>query len=113
MRARCQAFCFQTVLHILNKMISQNVAKAFGRVIRTLRRERDISQVELARLGRIDRTYVWRLERGDHEPTLGAILRLARSMGVDPADLVKLVQLRLSAGLRNRRGRTAGARRQE
>ena len=73
------------------------VAKAFGEVLRTLRKERGLSQEKLAEMCDLDRTYISMLERGLHQPSLTAFLRLAQAVEVSAAMLVESVQKRCLA----------------
>ncbi len=57
--------------------------------LRTLREQHGCSQAELARRSGVRRTYLVALERGQHDPTLGTLQRLARGLGMDVADLVR------------------------
>ena len=61
---------------------------AFGRVIERLRRERGLSQEKLALAAELNRTFVWRIERGEQNPSLDSLFRLAEALGVAPEDLV-------------------------
>lgn len=66
----------------------------FGRRIRTLREQLDpfVSQEALAEKAGVHRTYVGHLELGKGSPTLDTIVRIARALGVDAAELVKGLQ---------------------
>ena len=59
----------------------------FGRRIRELRHERGISQEELAHRAGLHPTYVGGIERGERNPSLMNIGRLAAALGVSLADL--------------------------
>ncbi len=61
----------------------------FGRRLRTLRRERGLSQEELANLAGLDRTYISSCEAGRRNVTLRTITRLAAALGVDADVLIK------------------------
>ena len=61
-----------------------------GRRIQELRTARGWTQQQLAEAAQLDRTYISGLERGKQNPTLGALLRLARSL---EAPLERLVLL--------------------
>jgi transcriptional regulator with XRE-family HTH domain len=62
--------------------------EAFGQRLRDLRAEHGVSQDVLARRTDIHPTAIGRFERGDREPRLSSILRLARGLGVEPGELV-------------------------
>ncbi len=73
----------------------RRVAIAFGAVLRALRRERDLSQEQLAEGCDFDRTYPSLLERGLRTPTLTVLLRLADVLNVEAASLVSETVRRL------------------
>jgi transcriptional regulator with XRE-family HTH domain len=67
---------------------SQSVPlSTFGRAIRELRQAQGISQEELGYRSGLDRTYVGGIERGERNPTLWSMLRLAGGLAV-PMSLV-------------------------
>ena len=55
---------------------------AYGLAIRQLRLEQRISQERLAYLAGLDRTYVSGIERGERNPSLSNLLKLAAALGV-------------------------------
>ena len=57
--------------------------------LRRYRRERGLSQEELAHRAGIDRTYVSALERRVYSATVDMLDRLARELGVEPADFLR------------------------
>ncbi|HEX7118010.1 MAG TPA: helix-turn-helix transcriptional regulator [Longimicrobiales bacterium] len=63
--------------------------KRFGETVREIRRERGLSQEKLAAAAGLDRTYVGGIERGERNVALINIVKLARSLGVEPAELLK------------------------
>ncbi|HEY3785338.1 MAG TPA: helix-turn-helix transcriptional regulator [Steroidobacteraceae bacterium] len=69
-------------------MRRQKVAIAFGRVLRESRRQKGLSQEDLAGAGEFDRTYPSLLERGMRTPTLTVIFQLAEVLEISPASLV-------------------------
>ena len=68
--------------------MTTNESIAFGQRLRELRVERGVSQDQLARATGIHLTAIGRFERGDREPRLTSILRLARGLGVPPGALL-------------------------
>jgi transcriptional regulator with XRE-family HTH domain len=68
--------------------MTTNESIAFGQRLRQLRTECDISKDHLARKTGIHSTAIRRFERGDREPLLRSILRLAEGLGVQPGALV-------------------------
>lgn len=63
---------------------------AFGNAVRTLRQQRGFSQDEFASIAELHRTYVGGIERGERNPTLTSIYRIAKALKVAPAELLKL-----------------------
>ena len=59
-----------------------------GRNLRRLRVQRQLSQEEFAEVLRIHRTYVGGLERGERNPSLQVVERLAQELRIDPVDLL-------------------------
>lgn len=62
---------------------------AFGEAVRSLRQERGLSQDEFAAVADLHRTYIGGIERGERNPTLTSIHRLAKALGVSSADLLR------------------------
>ncbi len=60
---------------------------AFGAAIRALRGERHLSQEALAFACELDRTYISGIERGERNPSLTNILKIADALSVRPSDL--------------------------
>lgn len=72
-----------------------HVAKAFGTVIRAEREKRGIAQDAFAIAAHVDRSYYGKLERGERQPSLALMLRIARALECPGADLVRQVELQL------------------
>ncbi len=56
-----------------------------GKRIRAKRRELGMSQEGLAHEAGLDRSYVGRIERGEHNLTFVSLVRICRAMGCDVA----------------------------
>lgn len=67
-------------------------ARAFGAVIRQARLDGGFSQELLALQADIERSYFGRVERGQSQPTLYVILKVAAALGVDSGALVSEVE---------------------
>ncbi|MEP0868824.1 helix-turn-helix domain-containing protein [Trichocoleus desertorum AS-A10] len=65
----------------------QEIRLRFGKAIRRRRRELDITQEKLAELAELHRTYISNLERGDANPSLDMIDRLAKALDISIAQL--------------------------
>ena len=64
-----------------------DVKQRFGKAIRRRRRELDLSQEELAERAELHRTYVSDIERGDRNPSLENIEKLAKALNIRVSDL--------------------------
>jgi transcriptional regulator with XRE-family HTH domain len=62
---------------------------AFGKTVRRYRQLAGYSQEGLAAQAKIHRTYIGGIERGERNPTLMMIHRLANVLGVSPAQLLE------------------------
>jgi transcriptional regulator with XRE-family HTH domain len=65
-----------------------DIKKRFGKAIRRRRRELEISQEQLAERSGLHRTYISDIERGDRNPSLENVERLARALELTIADLL-------------------------
>jgi len=68
--------------------------RLFGRVLQELRTERGLSQEKLGFESDYHRTYISQLERGQKNPSLKAIFRLARALGVRPSEMIRRIESR-------------------
>jgi transcriptional regulator with XRE-family HTH domain len=70
-------------------MAKRDVLKAFGERVREIRAQKGLSQEELARLAKIDRTYIGGIERGERNLGIKNVHRIADALGVPAADLFR------------------------
>ena len=78
--------------------VSLQPYEAFGRVVRTVRTERGLSQEELGARSDLDRTYISGVERGKRNPTIQSIWLIAGGLGVEPSELLVRVEAALKQG---------------
>lgn len=64
----------------------------FGALLKSLRKERKISQQKLAESAGVERNYIYYLERGDSEPTLGVLMGLAQGLGMAFSEFSALIE---------------------
>jgi transcriptional regulator with XRE-family HTH domain len=62
--------------------MNKKLSAKFGEVIRELRKERNLSQEELANKADVHRTYVGMIERGEKNITIENIQKLAKALNV-------------------------------
>lgn len=69
-------------------MFMSELTIRFGQLVRKYRKERNMSQEQLALLCNMDRSYLGRIERGEVNLTLEKIYELARMLKVSPRELL-------------------------
>jgi transcriptional regulator with XRE-family HTH domain len=65
---------------------------AFGKVLRTVRKEVGLTQEQLAHDAEIDRTFVSLIERGERQPTVRVLFKLAAALRVPASQLIVLTE---------------------
>lgn len=70
-------------------MAKRDVLKSFGERVREIRTFKGLSQEELARLAKIDRTYIGGIERGERNAGIKNVWRIADALGIPAADLFR------------------------
>jgi transcriptional regulator with XRE-family HTH domain len=80
-----------------------DVRVEFGRRLRELRDQRGLSQEELAHRAGIHWTYYGGIERGERNPALANINRIAEALDVSLSELFGVFRERLRAKPRRRR----------
>lgn len=71
-------------------MSNQFTVRDFGENLRAARKERGYSQESFAHAVDLDRTYIGGIERGERNPGLKTIVRIADALEVDVAMLFTL-----------------------
>jgi transcriptional regulator with XRE-family HTH domain len=66
--------------------------RAFGRAVRQLRDELGLSQEALGQKTGLHRNYIGGVERGELNPSLTNISKLARGLKCDPSELLALAE---------------------
>ncbi len=66
-----------------------SIKKLFRQNLTWFREQKDLSQSELSQRCDYDRTYVGKIERGEKEPSLEAIIRLSRELDVSMTDFFR------------------------
>lgn len=65
---------------------------AFGKVLRIVRKEAGMTQEGLAHAAKVDRTFVSMIERGERQPTVRVLFKLADALSTSPVTLVEMTQ---------------------
>jgi transcriptional regulator with XRE-family HTH domain len=79
---------------VLKEVITlrESMTLNFGNVLKRLRKEKRLSQEEIAFRANIDRTYISMLERNTKQPTITTIFGLARALEMKTSKLVEEVE---------------------
>jgi len=67
-------------------------SRAFGSAVRVARARRSMSRAEVAQAARIEALTLGRIERGEREPGLSVLIRLAAALGLRPWELIKAME---------------------
>ncbi len=65
-----------------------DLLKEFGKHLREIRLKQNLSQVDLAYKGNFDRNYIGMLERGERNPSLINLQRLAETLEITLPELL-------------------------
>ncbi|MFJ9501560.1 helix-turn-helix domain-containing protein [Brevibacillus centrosporus] len=69
-----------------------NLPKIVGERLRNIRKERGLSQEELAHLASLHSTYIGQLERGEKNATLESLEKVVGALGVSLEELFRYIQ---------------------
>lgn len=67
--------------------LNQRTSNSFGQAVRALRVANGLTQEELADRAGLDRSYIGGVERGERNPSLSVIEKIAEGLGVTLAEL--------------------------
>jgi transcriptional regulator with XRE-family HTH domain len=67
----------------------KSLLKNFGQTVRRIRRNQGLSQEEFAMVAGLDRSYMGAIERGEQNPSLWTIARIADALEVSISELVE------------------------
>ena len=68
--------------------VKKDLLKEFGKHLREIRLKQNLSQVDLAYKGNFDRNYIGMLERGERNPSLKNLQRLAETLEITLPELL-------------------------
>ncbi|WP_432412116.1 helix-turn-helix domain-containing protein [Rasiella sp. SM2506] len=69
--------------------IKSNLPKALGEAIRVERKNKNLSQTELAALTQKDRQYIYKIEKGKVTPNIVTVGIIAKALEISIAELLK------------------------
>jgi transcriptional regulator with XRE-family HTH domain len=70
----------------------ENDLKQFGTEIKTVRKSKKITQLQLASLCDIDIRTIQRIEKGEFNPSLRVLMRIANAFDMSLSELIKQVE---------------------
>jgi len=70
-------------------MRRDRILTKFGKTLRELRTERGLSQWALADKAGLDHNYVGMIERGERNPAVVNVVKLAKALDVAPSELFR------------------------
>lgn len=76
--------------------MDESITRAFGLVLRRLRKERGLSQEELGFEAGLQRKHISSLELGEKQPTIKSVFKLAAALNIKPGKLVDFVDMELT-----------------
>ena len=68
------------------------IESAFGDTLRELRKQKKLSQEEIAYSSGLDRSFISLLETGRQQPSLITIFQLAKALGISAGQLITAVE---------------------
>ncbi|RAJ75022.1 helix-turn-helix protein [Chitinophaga dinghuensis] len=72
---------------------NENIAKQFGANLKKIRKEKNLTQVDVAFEADLEPSYMTRLENGRSEPSLSTVLILAKALDVEVNVLLEGIEL--------------------
>ncbi|MCL5798110.1 MAG: helix-turn-helix domain-containing protein [Patescibacteria group bacterium] len=66
----------------------KHVLEKFGEKMQKTRKEKGVTQEELAAKLSMHRTYIGLIERGERNPTIRTLYKIAKALGVDSSKLL-------------------------
>ncbi|QIW15144.1 transcriptional regulator [Pasteurellaceae bacterium RH1A] len=69
---------------------------AFGKTLRALRKQANLTQEELGFEADLQRIYISKLELGQQQPSLTTLFKLARGLNCSVSDMLKAVEAQLA-----------------
>jgi len=70
-------------------MRRDQILTKFGKTLRELRTERGMSQWDVSDAAGLDHNYIGMIERGERNPAIVNVVKIAKALGVPPADLFR------------------------
>jgi transcriptional regulator with XRE-family HTH domain len=69
-----------------------DIRKQFGKRVKQLRQENELSQEALAHLAELDRTYIPSIEKGERNVSLEVIQKISKAFKIKISELLKEIE---------------------
>lgn len=66
--------------------------EAFGKALKSLRTEKELTQEKLAELSNLDVTFISKMENGKLQPSLTTIFSISKALGVSASYLIDRIE---------------------
>ena len=72
----------------MNRLTDQKSRIEFGEKLKQAREKKEMSQVQVAGIVEIHSNYYARIERGDANPSLDILLKIAKALGIKASSMM-------------------------
>ena len=81
-------------LYSTRTFVAMEVKEVFSKVLKELRKEKKLTQEQLAAHADLETTFISFLERSQRQPTITTIWKLCKGLDVSPTEMIKRVEAR-------------------
>jgi transcriptional regulator with XRE-family HTH domain len=78
------------IIDIILNIINMEIREILAKNAIALRRERGLTQEQVCEQAKLDRSYLWGIEKSIRNPSIEVIARLAEVYGVEPYELLMI-----------------------
>lgn len=88
---------YRYVLRFRSMSTNLTIESAFGETVRELRKQRRLSQEDVAHASGLDRSFISLLETGRQQPSLITVFQIAKALGIPAGELISSVEGKLES----------------
>lgn len=81
--------------------MNTKIEKIFGDILRELRVKKEFTQSELADRSSLDRTFISMLERGERQPSISTLFKLASALQISVVSMIQELERRVNENSQN------------
>lgn len=71
--------------------INKKLVSAFAKALKTIRKEKELTQEQVAYAAKVHRTYIAFLEGARKQPSIDAVFKIAKGLDISPGELIERV----------------------